>query len=351
MKRVSSSQAPAAFAGDIDGFIGFIELERGLSRHTRENYQRDLDQAADFLARQGAKDWRQVTAEQAGVWLRELSRRDFAAASLARKLTALRVFARYLVREDLRSDDFAALLEGPKLRRRLPGTLSVEEIARLLAAPNGGDPASLRDRALLELFYSSGLRVSELAGLTLQQIDLDAGFLRVFGKGSKERVVPVGRRACEAIGAYLASGRPHFVRPRTGSQLFLSNRGAALSRVRLWMLVRHYARRAGINRPVTPHLLRHSFATHLLSGGADLRAIQEMLGHASISTTQIYTAVEPRRLIDHHAKYHPRNRSWAAAAPAHAGPPRDRPCSPPPETPASPRRRASSSPPPKEGRR
>jgi integrase/recombinase XerD len=151
--------------------------------------------------------------------------------------------------------------------------------------------------------------VSELAGLVIQQVDLERGFLRVFGKGSKERVVPVGRRACEALEAYLAAGRPHFVKPRTGSQLFLSNRGAGLSRVMLWMIVRKHARRAGIRQAVMPHLLRHSFATHLLSGGADLRAIQEMLGHASIATTQIYTAVESGRLLEQHARFHPRNKA------------------------------------------
>jgi integrase/recombinase XerD len=240
--------------------------------------------------------------------LHSLSRADFAVASLARKLTALRVFARYLVREKLRVDDFTALLAGPKLGRRLPGTLSVDEVSRLLAAPGAGDPAALRDRALLELFYSSGLRVTELGGLMLQQIDLEQGFLRVFGKGSKERVVPIGGRACAAIATYLSAGRPHFVKPRTGSQLFLSNRGGALSRITLWYIVKKHARRAGISQNVKPHLLRHSFATHLLSGGADLRAIQEMLGHASIATTQIYTAVEPQRLLDQHAKFHPRNR-------------------------------------------
>jgi len=307
-RRLALSRAPAAFAGDIDGLIAFLDLERGLSRHTRENYQRDLDQAAAFLAQKGGADWRRITSAQAGAWLQDLSRREFAPASLARKLAALRVLARYLVREELRSDDFAALLTGPKLGRKLPQTLSAEQVGRLLAAAGGGDPAALRDRALLELFYSSGLRVSELAGLTLQQIDLENGFLRVFGKGSKERVVPVGGRACEALTTYLQSGRPHFVKPRTGSELFLSNRGTALSRVRLWMLVKEYAARAGLPKGVKPHLLRHSFATHLLGGGADLRAIQEMLGHASIATTQIYTAVEPQRLLDHHAKFHPRNR-------------------------------------------
>jgi integrase/recombinase XerD len=307
-RTLALSRAPAAFAGDIDGFIAFLDLERGLSRHTRENYQRDLDQAATWLARQEVADWRTVSPAQASEWLHSLSRADFAVASLARKLTALRVFARYLMREKLRTDDFTALLAGPKLGRRLPGTLSVDEVARLLAAPGAGDPAALRDRALLELFYSSGLRVTELGGLMLQQIDLEQGFLRVFGKGSKERVVPIGARACAAIATYLSAGRPHFVKTRTGSQLFLSNRGGALSRITLWYIVKKHARHAGITQNVKPHLLRHSFATHLLSGGADLRAIQEMLGHASIATTQIYTAVEPQRLLDQHAKFHPRNR-------------------------------------------
>ena len=307
-RTLALSRSPAAFAGDIDGFIAFIDLERGLSRHTRENYQRDLDQAATWLARQNVADWRTVSAAQAGEWLHSLSRAEFAVASLARKLTALRVFARHLMREKLRGDDFTALLAGPKLGRRLPGTLSVDEVTRLLAAPIGGDPAALRDRALLELFYSSGLRVTELGGLMLQQVDLEQGFLRVFGKGSKERVVPIGGRACTAIATYLSAGRPHFVKTRTGSQLFLSNRGGALSRITLWYIVKKHARRAGITQNVKPHLLRHSFATHLLSGGADLRAIQEMLGHASIATTQIYTAVEPQRLLDQHAKFHPRNR-------------------------------------------
>jgi len=182
-------------------------------------------------------------------------------------------------------------------------------VERLLTAADGGDARALRDRALLELFYSSGLRVSELAALTLQQVDLEHGFVRVFGKGSKERVVPVGGKAAEALATYVAAGRPQFVRTRTGSQLFLNKNGAGLSRVALWMIVKKYAKRAGITKNVKPHGLRHSFATHLLTGGADLRAIQEMLGHASIATTQIYTAVEPQRLLDHHAKYHPRNRT------------------------------------------
>ena len=163
------------------------------------------------------------------------------------------------------------------------------------------------------MFYSSGLRVSELAGITLQQINLEEGFLRVFGKGSKERVVPVGAKAAAAMAKYLEAGRPQLVKPKTGSQVFLNPRGTALSRVALWMIVKKHAERAGLMKSVKPHGLRHSFATHLLSGGADLRAIQEMLGHSSISTTQIYTAVESRRLLDQHAKFHPRNHGAAGS--------------------------------------
>lgn len=303
------SAAPPDFAGDLDSFLNFIDLERGLSKNTVAGYRRDLDQAASYFSKHGARDWRTVAPALAGEWIRSLSCARYTATSLARKLTALRMLARHLVREHVRDDDLTALLTGPKLARKIPGTLNESEVARLLAAPTRGDPRALRDRALLELFYSSGLRVSELAALMLQQIDLENGFIRVFGKGSKERVVPVGGRARDALLTYLASGRPHLVKPKTGSQFFLNNRGGALSRVMLWMLVKKYAQRAGITKNVKPHGLRHSFATHLLTGGADLRAIQEMLGHASISTTQIYTAVEPQRLLDHHAKFHPRNKT------------------------------------------
>jgi integrase/recombinase XerD len=304
------SQAPSQLAGEIDGFIGFLKLERGLSPHTQTGYQGDLDQCAKFLARRGVAGWKTVAPDDVAAWVHSLSADDYTVASLARKLTALRGFARYLVREQLRPDDFTELLSGPKLVRRIPGTLSGDEVERLLAAPSGGDAISLRDRAILELFYSSGLRVSELGGLILQQVDLAEGFVRVYGKGSKERVVPVGGRAREALETYLTAARSHFVKPKkTGSAVFLSERGTAISRKTLWVLVKKYAKRAGITKPVKPHLLRHSFATHLLSGGADLRAIQEMLGHANLVTTQIYTSVEEKRLLDQHTKYHPRNRS------------------------------------------
>jgi len=305
---VGGTESPG-FADELDAFIAYIDLERGLSVHTRDNYQRDLRQAAHFFAQRGHADWTAVTAAAAEAWIVALGRGGFAGSSAARKLSALRMMARFLVRERKISADFTELLAGPKLRRKLPATLTPGQLAKFLAAPAGGRPADLRDRALLELFYASGLRVSEMAGLTLQQADLDSRFVRVFGKGAKERVVPFGESAAAALQTYLAAGRPGLIKRRTGSQLFLNNRGAALSRVMLWMIVKKYARQAGLPPTVKPHQLRHSFATHLLGGGADLRSIQEMLGHASISTTQIYTAVEPGRLVAHHAKYHPRNRS------------------------------------------
>jgi len=311
-RRAAAGEAAGAAAGPlgdaIDGFVGFLELERGLSRHTVAAYEGDLRQCAAFLARRGVRAWGDVAPDQLTDWIYSLSEDDFAVSSLARKLTALRTFARHLVRERVVGRDFTELLTGPKLVRRIPGTLTPAEVGRLLAAPSGGDAYALRDRAVLELFYASGLRVSELAGLALQQVDLEHGLVRVFGKGSKERVVPVGSKACAALATYLDAARRHFVKPRTGSQLFLSERGTAISRKMLWVLVRKYARLAGIAQAVKPHLLRHSFATHLLSGGADLRAIQEMLGHASIGTTQIYTAVAPDRRITEHARFHPRNR-------------------------------------------
>jgi integrase/recombinase XerD len=300
---------PAGLADDLDGFIGFLELERGLSRNTVSAYESDLQQCARFIARRGVRRWAEVVPVQLSEWIYALSEKEFAVSSLARKLTALRTFARYLVRERVCAGDFTELLTGPKLVRKIPGTLTVGEVERLIAAPVGGDAHAIRDRAILEFFYSSGLRVSELAGLSLQQIDLEHGFVRVFGKGGKERVVPVGAKACAALLDYVTAARPHFVKHRTGSQLFLSERGTAISRKMLWVLIRKYAKRAGIDRPVKPHLLRHSFATHLLSGGADLRAIQEMLGHASIATTQIYTTVTPDRRLAEHARFHPRNKS------------------------------------------
>ncbi|MFT4901114.1 MAG: integrase/recombinase XerD [Lentimonas sp.] len=295
-----------ALSEPIESFLAWLELERGLSDNTIQAYARDLEQCAAFIQAQGLEEWLAVSAPVVTAWTQSLSLAEYARTSQARKLSALRMFARHLVRENVRKDDFTELLAGPKLSRTLPDVLTREEVERLLEAPSRSTPYGLRDRAIFELFYSSGLRVSELCGILLQSINLDEGFVRVFGKGSKERIAPIGRAAVKAVNDYITAARPYFVKARTGSELFLSQQGRAISRKMVWVLIKDYALKAGIKKTIKPHLLRHSFATHLLEGGADLRAIQEMLGHSDISTTQIYTSVESARLADEHALYHPR---------------------------------------------
>jgi integrase/recombinase XerD len=308
MPKDPLENVPVAFSEPLESFFAWLELERGLSANTLSAYARDLVQCVEFLIKLGVEDWARVDASHVSAWTASLSRAEFARSSQARKLSALRMFAKHLVRERVREDDVTELLGAPKLSRKLPEVLTREEIERLLDAPSTATPYGLRDRAILELFYSSGLRVSELCGILLQSINLEDGYVRVFGKGSKERIAPIGGAAIQAVRDYLAGGRPCFVKPKTGSELFLSQQGRAISRKMVWVMIKEHARRAGIEKPIKPHLLRHSFATHLLEGGADLRAIQEMLGHADISTTQIYTSVQTQRLADEHALYHPRGR-------------------------------------------
>ena len=302
------SICPASFQVLLEDYLAFLSLEKGGSPHTLSAYARDLSQCATFLHKKKISSWESVEGTHLTDWIYQLHEEGFAASSLARKLTALRSFFAFLLKEGHQKKDPTSLLSSPKVRRNLPGTLTMEEVEALLQAPDEKTPRGLRGRAFLELFYSSGLRVSELASLTLQQIDLENGFLRVYGKGSKERAVPVGRQAVQALSRYLEYGRPSFVRPHTGSAVFLSNRGQAMSRKTLWLLIRTYAQQAGIEKPVKPHQLRHSFATHLLRGGADLRVIQELLGHADIATTQIYTSIDEQRLFTEHARFHPRGK-------------------------------------------
>ena len=301
---------PEGFADPIEGFGAFIELEKGHAGTTVEGYQTDLCQCARFLQQErGRREWRGITTEDLSAWVGQLTREAYRTTSLARKVSALRHFARYLLSEHIVGEDFTELLSSPKKERRLPEVLGVAEVERLLQAPESESARGLRDRALLELLYSSGLRVSELCALTLQQVNLEEGFLRVeAGKRNKDRMVPVGAGAVEALRRYLHHARPELVRSRTGSALFLSNRGGPLSRKTVWYWLRHYAEKAGLDRSVKPHQLRHSFATHLLRNGADLRAIQEMLGHADIGTTEIYTHVDHATLSAVHDRFHPRNR-------------------------------------------
>ncbi len=291
----------------IEAFLAFLELERGLSKHTSLAYSKDLYQLAHFLGKKGILSWSLTKHEDLASWLEQLAQCGLNPRSQSRKLSALRSFCNYYSEfsKDKTAQNPSSLLEGPKTRRKLPEVLSEAEVNALLVAPSMNHPQGLRDRAFLELFYSSGLRVTELCSLELHCINLEDAYLRTIGKGSKERLVPIGSSALEAIKNYLAAGRPAFVKAKTGSHLFLSERGGPLSRKTVWHWIKIYARQVGIAKPVKPHLLRHAFASHLLKHGADLRAIQEMLGHADISTTQIYTTVQTDSLESEHKAYHP----------------------------------------------
>lgn len=292
----------------LDAFLAFAALEKGLSDNTVEAYQSDIAQFATFASKQWARgDWDQVEGSDVSDWIYTLSESDYSNASLCRKLSALRVLTTFLLSEERIKRSFMELVAGPKLRRKAPDSLTIQEVEALLDAPDLAKPQGLRDRAILELLYSSGLRVSELCGALLQQIDIANGAIKVYGKGSKERVVPMGFQAVLALSGYLEQGRSSLVKAKTGSACFISNRGTPISRKTVWVLVKRYANAAGIAKPVKPHGLRHSFATHLLTGGADLRVIQELLGHADISTTQIYTSVEAHRVKTAHDEYHPRS--------------------------------------------
>lgn len=292
----------------LDQFMDYLTLERGLSANTRLGYGHDLSEFLAFLSRKGRAGIQEVVRRDIVDFLMESKQKGLAAPSLARRLVAIKVFFRHLSREGLLAANVADAMDSPRLWKILPPTLSIEEVDRLLAAPDVSTPRGLRDRAILETFYATGLRVSELAGLALESLHFDAEYVRCVGKGDKERVVPIGHRAIAAVQAWLERGRPAYAAKGGGASraVFLSRTGKPLSRVTLWRHIRAYARQAGIRKEISPHVLRHSFASHLLANGASLRVIQEMLGHADISTTQIYTHVDQSRLQSVHHQYHPR---------------------------------------------
>ncbi len=290
----------------ISQFQDHLLLERGLSQNTAEAYGIDLTRFDAFLKTRGTRSFNDVERGDVLDFLMDEKTRGVSVNSISRRLVAVKVFFRFLQQEGLLARNVTDVMDSPKLWRVLPGVLSVKEVDRLLAAPSGNDRYAVRDRALLELFYASGLRVSELAGLCLEDLHFDEGYLRCFGKGSKERVVPVGERAQQAVLRYVGEARMTFG-PELGERhVFLTRRGKHFSRKSIWRLVKHYAMKAGINKDVSPHTLRHSFASHLLANGASLRVIQEMLGHADIATTQVYTHVDRGRLRSVHARFHPR---------------------------------------------
>ncbi len=289
----------------IDLFLTSLRAERGLAGATIEAYARDLSGLAAHLEEAGVRHPEEVTAVHLRTFLQRLESRGLSARSRARTLSTVRGLFKFLVREKVIADTPAAELRAPRRGQRLPRSLGREETAQLLAAP-GGSALARRDAAMLELVYAAGLRVSEACGLRVDQVNLEAGYLTVVGKGSKERVVPLGSQARRQLLDYLADSRPRLGRGRVSAQLFLSRFGRRMSRQSFWRIVRKYARQLGLRGPVSPHTLRHAFATHLVEGGADLRAVQMMLGHADISTTQVYTHVARDRLREIHRKFHPR---------------------------------------------
>jgi integrase/recombinase XerD len=291
-------------------FLAYLELERGLSRNTLEAYRSDLLQYGAFLA--GTKldplavSHHELASFLAGLAAGDAERPPVAPATLQRKAACLRSFYRHMRREGVIDHDPTAELRGPRKSQRLPQVLTRDEVMRLLSAPSGTDAAALRDRALLELMYACGLRVSEVVGLELADVDTQTAILTARGKGSKERIVPVGREAIAALRVYLERGRPRLVGLATEQHLFVNQRGHGLTRQGLYKIIQGHARAAGLDGKMSPHTLRHTFATHLLAGGCDLRSLQEMLGHADLATTQIYTHLSADRLKDVYFGAHPR---------------------------------------------
>jgi integrase/recombinase XerD len=292
----------------ISSFLTHVRVEKGLSANTISAYKRDLEKFEQFARK------RKLTLESVGRddlvdFLAGLYRQKLESRTVARQLVTLRNFFRFAQVQDLISEDPSINLESPKIRRHLPGYLRLEEVEKLLEQPDSKTPTGLRDRAMLEVLYSTGLRVSELTGLAVSDLDAKVGWVRCSGKGDKERIVPVGKKALSMVDKYLREGRPQLLRnarASSGPALFVNRRGAALSRVGVWKILSAYGRRAGLRVALTPHMLRHSFATHLLERGADLRSVQLMLGHADISTTQIYTHVVEERLKQIYKAHHPR---------------------------------------------
>ena len=291
----------------VDNFLGHLAAERGLAAATLEAYQRDLARLRRWAVKAGHRDPGRLRAEELRAFLFDSAAR-LAPRSRARLVSTLRSFGRFLAAEGLAPGDPAATLQGPRTGRRLPDTLSIAQVERLLATAAGGEPRQLRDRAILETLYGCGLRVSELCGSDLVDLDAREATLRVRGKGSKTRVVPVGQPALEALSAWLERGRPQLLGRKTIAAIFLNARGGRLSRVSVWNLLKRGAREAGLAGQVSPHTLRHSYATHLLEGGCDLRIVQELLGHADISTTEIYTHLDRSFMWEAYRGAHPRAR-------------------------------------------
>lgn len=291
----------------VEEFLHYVTVEKGYSGNTAAAYRNDLTQFLAYLAEKGVSSWQDVGQSHVLEYIHYLKERGYASSTVARKLATVKSFFHFLVADGMLRDDPTVAVDFPSVTKPLPRPLSPEEVARLLLEPaRARTPRALRDRALLELMYATGMRASEVIGLEVGAVDLEAKTVRCLGKGNRERILPLYERACEALNVYLEHGRPGLIRGRDEQALFVSRLGRSLTRQGLWLIVKEYAVDAGISRTVTPHTLRHSFATHLLDGGAGLREVQKLLGHTNIASTQVYTEVSTRRRRETYDKAHPR---------------------------------------------
>ncbi|MDD5681035.1 MAG: site-specific tyrosine recombinase XerD [Candidatus Omnitrophica bacterium] len=291
---------------NIAQFLDYLSLERGLSKNTLISYERDLGKLTTYLKNKGIASFSEVKKSDVTDFMLSEKDKELSANSIARGLAAIKTFFRFLAREGFLKTDVASIIETPRLWKHLPDTLSIDEVDRILSKPNLKDWIGIRDKACLELMYATGMRVSEIVNLNLTDANLDLGIVKCLGKGSKERIVPLGKTAITAIKRYLDKVRPGLARSDSEKGLFLTRLGHKMTRQMLWKIIKFYTKKARIDKNITPHTLRHSFATHLLEKGADLRSVQEMLGHANISTTQIYTHINKERLKMIHRQFHPR---------------------------------------------
>lgn len=290
----------------LDQFLHYLIVEKGLSKNTIEAYGHGLNRFSNHLREKGIRDWTDVTKFEVKAFLLFLKRKGLSTKTVVRNLVAIRTFFKFLAQEGILEVNPTEELESPKVAKTLPKILSLKEVEQLLEQPNLKTPLGIRDRAMLELLYATGMRVSELVRLPMNQINLEGGYARLYGKGSRERIVPLGREAVKWVNLYLKDVREKLAKGKESQFLFINRSGKGMSRQRFWKNLKVYGQRAGIQKKITPHLLRHSFASHLLERGADLRSVQMMLGHADISTTQIYTHVTGERLKKVHQRYHPR---------------------------------------------
>lgn len=291
----------------LDSFLSFLVVEKGLSENTLESYGRDLKKFLLFIESRGITSAREIRYSDILDFLTHSREEGLTATTIVRSMVSVKQFFKYLLSEKVLSEDPTAHIKTPKMKKAIPGVISLDDVESILGAPDESTPEGLRDAAMLEILYATGIRVSELIGLKLNDVNFELGFVVVYGKGSKERIVPIGDKAKDKLLLYLRDSRPALLKGRESKALFVTRRGAGMTRQGFWKIIKAQALRAGVTKKISPHTLRHSFATHLLERGADLRTIQIMLGHSDISTTQIYTHVESERLKEIHKKYHPRS--------------------------------------------